>query len=54
MRGGKGGKRELDARARLIHMFVQVGFNNAVIINAEAFADGILSDLQASIKVTPQ
>jgi hypothetical protein len=33
-------------------MFVEMGFDDPVIVNTEAFADGILSDLKASIEIT--
>jgi hypothetical protein len=53
VRERKGGKRELNARARFIHMFVKVSFDDAVIINTEALAYGILSDFKTSIEITP-
>jgi hypothetical protein len=42
-----------DARVVLIDVFVEVGFNDAVIVDAESFTEGILRDLEPAIDVSP-
>jgi hypothetical protein len=41
-----------DARVVFIDMFVEVGFDNAVIVDAESFTEGILRDLESAIDVS--
>ena len=41
-----------DARVVFIDMFVKVGFDNAVVVDAESFTEGILRDLESAIDVS--
>ena len=41
-----------DARVVLIDVFVEVGFDDAVVIDAETLTEGILRDLQPAIDVS--
>lgn len=43
-----------DARVVLVDVFVEVRFDDAVVIDAEAFAEGILCDLEPAIDVSPE
>lgn len=40
-----------DARIVPIDVFVEVGFDDAVVVDAESFAEGILRDLESAIDV---
>jgi hypothetical protein len=44
----------LDARVVFIDVFVEVGFNDAIVVDAESFAEGILRDLEPAIDVSPE
>ena len=41
-----------DARVVFIDMFVEVGFDDAVVVDAESFTEGILRDLESAIDVS--
>lgn len=43
-----------NARVALIDVFVEMGFDDAVIIDAESLAEGILRDLEPAIDVSSQ
>ena len=43
-----------DGRVVLIDVFVEVGFDNAVVVDAETLTEGILRDLQPAIDVSSQ
>jgi hypothetical protein len=43
-----------DARVVSIDVFVEVGFDDAVVIDAEALTEGILGDLESPIHVSSQ
>jgi hypothetical protein len=43
-----------DARVFLIDMFVEVGFDDAVVIDTEPLTEGILRNLEPAIYVSPQ
>jgi len=43
----------LDTRVILIDEFVEVGFDDAVIVDAEPFTQGILRDLEPAVDVSP-
>jgi len=43
----------LDARVVLIDVFVEVGFDDAVVVDAESLTEGILRDLEPAIDVSP-
>ena len=51
---GTGRRRQLhfDARIVLIDVFVEVGFDNAVVVDAESLTEGILRDLEPAIDVS--
>jgi hypothetical protein len=40
-----------DARIVPIDVFVEVGFDDAVVVDAESFTEGILRDFQPAIDV---
>ena len=40
-----------DARVVLIDVFVEVGFDYAVVVDAESLTEGILRDLEPAIDV---
>ena len=42
----------LDARVVLIDVFVEVGFDDAVVVDAESLTEGILRDLEPAIDVS--
>ena len=43
-----------DARVVLVDVFVEVGFDDAVVVDAEPFAEGILRDLEPAIDISSQ
>ncbi len=43
-----------DARVVLVDVFVEVGFDDAVVVDAESFTEGILRNLEPAIHVSPQ
>ena len=43
-----------DARVVLIDVFVEMGFDDAVVIDAESLTEGILRDLESAIDVSSQ
>ncbi len=43
-----------DARVVSIDVLVEVGFNDAVVIDAESLTEGILGDLESAIHVASQ
>ena len=43
-----------DARVVLIDVFVEVGFDDAVVIDAETFTEGILRNLEPTVDVTSE
>jgi hypothetical protein len=51
---GAGRRRQshFDARVIFIDVFVEVGFDDAVVIDAESLAEGILRDLEPAIDVS--
>jgi hypothetical protein len=53
---GTGSKRQIhfDARVVLIDVFIEVGFDDAVIVDAESLTEGILRDLEPAIDVSSQ
>jgi hypothetical protein len=42
-----------DARVVLIDVFVEVGLDDAVVVDAESLTEGILRDLEPAIDVSP-
>ena len=51
---GTGRRRQthFDARVVLIDVFVEVSFDDAVVVYAESLTEGILRDLEAAIDVS--
>ena len=49
---GRGGQMHFDARVVLIDVFVEVGFDDTVVIDAESLTEGILRDLEPAIDVS--
>lgn len=43
-----------DARVVLIDVFVEVGFDDAIVIDAESLTEGILRDLEPAVDVSSQ
>ena len=43
-----------DARVVLIDVFVEVGFDDAVVVDAESLTESILRDLEPAINVSSQ
>lgn len=41
-----------DARVVPIDVFIEVGFDDAVVVDAESFTEGILRDFQPTIDVS--
>jgi hypothetical protein len=48
---GRGRQMHFDARVVLIDVFVEVGFDDAVVVDAESLTEGILRDLEPAIDV---
>ena len=51
MRRVKERERDFNARIGFVDLFVQVGFNDAIVVQTKPFADRILGDLQTTIEV---
>ena len=51
MRRVKERERDFNARIGFVDLFVQVGFNDAIVVQTKPFADRILGDLQTAIEV---
>ena len=49
---GRRGQMHFDARVVLIDVFVEVGFDDAVVVDAESLTEGILRDLEPAIDVS--
>jgi len=49
---GRGGQMHFDARVVFIDVFVEVGFDDTVVIDAESLTEGILCNLQPAIDVS--
>lgn len=43
-----------DARVVLVDVFVEVGFDDAVVVEAEPLAEGVLRDLEPAIHVSSE
>ena len=50
---GRGRQTHVDARVVLIDVFVEVGFDDTVVVDAESLTEGILRDLEPAIDVSP-
>lgn len=42
-------ERDFNARIGFVDLFVQMGFNDAIVVQAKPFADRVLGDLQTAI-----
>ena len=51
MRRVKERERDFNAGIGFVDPFVQMGFNDAIVVQAEPFADRILGDFQTAIQV---
>jgi hypothetical protein len=53
---GTGCRRQthFDSRVVLIDVLVEVGFDDAVVVDAESLTEGVLRDLEPSIDVSSQ
>lgn len=51
MRRVKERERDFHTRIGFVDLFIQMGFNDAIVVQAEPFADRILGDLQTAIEV---
>lgn len=53
---GQGGrsKTDFDARVSLIEVLIQVGFDDSIVIETQAFAERVLGDLKPSIDIATQ
>jgi len=51
MRRIKERERDFNARVGLVDLFVQMGLNDAIVVQAKPFADCILGDLKAPVEV---
>ena len=53
---GTGRRRQthLDSRVVFIDVFVEVGFDDAVVVDAESLTEGILRDFEPAIDVSSQ
>jgi hypothetical protein len=40
-----------DARVVFVDVFIEVGFDDAVVVDAESFTESILRDLESAIDV---
>ncbi len=51
---GTGRRRQMDFDARVvpIDVFVEVGFDDAVVVDAESFTEGILRNFESAIDVS--
>jgi hypothetical protein len=43
---------DFDSRVVLVDVLVEVGFDDAVVVDAESFTEGILRDFQPAIDVS--
>lgn len=43
-----------DARVVFVDVFVEVGFDDAVVVEAESLAEGVLRDLEPAIHVSSE
>ena len=52
---GTGRRRQthFDARVFFIDVFIEVGFDDAVVVDPEPLTEGVLRDLEAAIDISP-
>ena len=53
LRTGRRRQMHFDARVVLIDVFVEVSFDDAVVVDAESLTEGILRDFEPAIDVSP-
>jgi hypothetical protein len=46
-------EQDFDARIGLIDIFIEMGFDDAIVVNPQSFAERILSDFKPAIDVSP-
>ena len=54
MNDSGGTEKDFDAGVCAVDVFVQMRFHDAVVVQSEALADCILSNLKPSVHVSPQ
>jgi hypothetical protein len=52
LRAGRGRQIHFDPRVVLVDVLVEVGFDDAVVVDAESFTEGVLRDLESAIDVS--
>jgi len=45
---------DFDARVIFIDMFIEVGFDDPVVVDTESFTEGILCNLEPAIDISPE
>ena len=45
---------DFNARVIFIDMFVEVGFDNPVVVDTESFTEGILGNFETAINISPE
>jgi len=55
-RRGRSGQaqRDFDAGMEFVDVFVQVGFDDPVVVEPESFADRVLGDFETAVHIAPQ
>ncbi len=53
-RSGREGKRDFDARMCLVEIFVEMSFDDPIVVESQAFTERVLGDLEAAIHVASQ
>ena len=50
------GRREadLDAGVGFVDVFIEVGFHDTIVVDAQPFAKSVLGDLETAVHITPQ
>ena len=51
---GRRGQLYFDARVVFVDVFIEMGFDDAVVVDPESLTEGILRDLEPAIDVSPQ
>jgi hypothetical protein len=52
LRAGRRCQTHFDARVVLVDVFIEVSFDDAVVINAESLTESILRDLEPAVDVS--
>ena len=51
---GRRGQLYFDARVVFVDVFIEMGFDDAVVVDPESLTEGILRDFEPAINVSPQ